>query len=83
MEQGVSRSLTDGAAIGVDAADRRSGVRAPGTPISDFAEPLGVTYGGAMNNINELIAHGVAEEVGGTYPKLIRFPGVLAALQVG
>ncbi len=55
----------------------------PVRSISDFAEALGVTYGGAMNNINELIAQGVAEEVGGTYPKLIRFPGVLEALQVG
>lgn len=55
----------------------------PVRSISDFAEALGVTYGGAMNNINELIAHGVAEEVGGTYPKLIRFPGVLEALGVG
>lgn len=53
----------------------------PVRSISDFAEALGVTYGGAVNNINELIAQGVAEEVGGTYPKLIRFPGVLAALQ--
>lgn len=55
----------------------------PVRSISDFAEALGVTYGGAVNNINELIAQGVAEEVGGTYPKLIRFPGVLAVLQVG
>lgn len=55
----------------------------PVRSITDFAEALGVTYGGAMNNINELIAQGVAEEVGGTYPKLIRFPGVLEALQVG
>jgi Fic family protein len=55
----------------------------PVRSITDFAEALGVTYGGAMNNINELIAQGVAEEVGGTYPKLIRFPGVLDALQVG
>lgn len=55
----------------------------PVRSISDFAEALGVTYGGAQNNINELIAQGVAEEVGGTYPKLIRFPGVLEALQVG
>lgn len=55
----------------------------PVRSISDFADALGVTYGGAMNNINELIAHGVAEEVVGTYPKLIRFPGVLEALQVG
>jgi Fic family protein len=55
----------------------------PVRSITDFAEALGVTYGGAANNIGELIAQGVAEEVGGTYPKLIRFPGVLAALQVG
>lgn len=55
----------------------------PVRSISDFAEALGVTYQGAANNLNELIAQGLAEEVGGTYPKLIRFPGVLAALQVG
>ncbi len=55
----------------------------PVRSISDFAEALGVTYGGAANNIGELIAQGVAEEVPGTYPKLIRFPGVLEALRVG
>lgn len=55
----------------------------PVRPIADFVEALGVTYGGAMNNVRELIAQGVAEEVEGSYPKLIRFPGVLAALQVG
>ena len=55
----------------------------PVRSITDFAEALGVSYQGAANNINELIAQGVAEEVGGTYPKLIRFPGVLEALQVG
>ncbi len=55
----------------------------PVRSISDFAEALGVTYQGAANNLNELIAQGVAEEVEGSYPKLIRFPGVLAALQVG
>lgn len=55
----------------------------PVRSISDFADALGVTYGGAMNNLNELIAQGVAEEVAGTYPKLIRFPGVVEALQVG
>ncbi|WBY07192.1 Fic family protein [Sphingomonas sp. 7/4-4] len=47
----------------------------PVRSISDFAEALGVSYQGAANNLNELIGHGVAEEVGGTYPKLIRFPG--------
>jgi predicted transcriptional regulator len=55
----------------------------PVRSISDFAEALGVTYGGAANNIGELIAPGVAEEVGGTCPELIRFSGVLAALQAG
>ena len=54
----------------------------PVRSVSDFAQALGVTYGGAQNNLRELIAHGVAEEVEGTYPKLIRFPGVLKALQL-
>lgn len=51
--------------------------------ITDCAEALGVTYAGAANDPRELIAHGVAEEVEGTYPKLIRFPGVVEALRVG
>lgn len=55
----------------------------PVRSISDFAEALGVTYAGAANNLRELTAHGVAEEVEGTYPKLIRFPGVVEALRVG
>lgn len=37
--------------------------------ILNFDDALGVSYGGAMNNINELIAQGVAEEVGGSYPE--------------
>ena len=55
----------------------------PVRSISDFAEVLGVSYGGAANNLAELVAQGVAEEVSGSYPKLIRFPGVVAALGVG
>jgi Fic family protein len=54
----------------------------PVRSISDIASALGVSYGGALNNIKVLIAQRVAEEVPGTYPKLIRFPGVLEALQV-
>lgn len=34
--------------------------------ITDFAAALGVTYAGVANNLRELIAHGVAEEVEGT-----------------
>ena len=55
----------------------------PVRSISNIAEALGVTYAGALNNVRELIKQGVAEEVAGTYPKLIRFSGVLEALQVG
>jgi hypothetical protein len=55
----------------------------PVMAMSQIADALGVSYGGAANNVNELIAQGVAEAVGGTDPKLIRFPGVLEALQVG
>jgi len=55
----------------------------PVRSITDFAEALEVTYAGAANNLRELVAQGVAEEVEGAYPKLIRFPGVVEALQVG
>jgi predicted transcriptional regulator len=55
----------------------------PVRSITDLAEALGVTYAGVTNNLRELIAHGVAAEVEGTYPKLIRFPGVVEALWVG
>ena len=72
-----------GARISADAQDHRLAFERPVRSITDFAEALGVSYQGAANNINELIAQGVAEEVGGTYPKLVRFPGVLEALQVG
>ncbi|HEX8483914.1 Fic family protein [Sphingomonas sp.] len=55
----------------------------PVRSISNIAEALGVTYAGAAGNVRELVAQGVAGEVAGTYPKLIRFPGVVAALGVG
>ena len=55
----------------------------PVRSVSNIAEALGVTYAGAANNVRELIRHCVAEEVPGSYPKLIRFPGVLEALRVG
>ncbi|WP_174278865.1 Fic family protein [Sphingomonas bacterium] len=55
----------------------------PVRSVTNIAEALGVTYAGAANNIAELVAHGVAEEVPGSYPKRIRFPGVLEALGVG
>lgn len=54
----------------------------PVRPITEIADALGVTYTGAANNIRELVSSGVAEEVD-TYPKLIRFPGVISALQPG
>lgn len=55
----------------------------PVQSIGDLATALDVTWQGAANNVRELVAQGVAEEVDGSYPKLIRFPGVLEALQVG
>lgn len=55
----------------------------PVRSVTNIAEALDVTYAGAANNIAELMTRGVAEEVAGTYPKLIRFPGVLEALRVG
>lgn len=53
----------------------------PVRSISNIASELEVTYAGAANNVKELLAYGVAEEVPGAYPKLIRFPEVLASLQ--
>ena len=55
----------------------------PVRSVGDIASALAVTYAGAANNVNELIAQGLAEEVPGAYPKLIRFPGVVAALGMG
>lgn len=55
----------------------------PVRSISNLADALGVTYAGAANNVRELVGLGVAEEVEGTYPKLIRFTGVVEALRVG
>jgi hypothetical protein len=51
--------------------------------ISQIGEALGVTYAGAANNVKVLLEEGVSEEVAGTYPKLIRFPGVMEATRVG
>lgn len=51
--------------------------------IPDIAEALSVTYAGAANNVKELVKAGVADEVAGTYPKLIRFPGVMEAMRIG
>jgi Fic family protein len=53
----------------------------PVRSISDIAQALDVTYAGAANNVKELLREGVAEEVPLAYPKLIRFPAVLEALQ--
>lgn len=55
----------------------------PVRSVTNIAEALGVAYAGAANNVRELVTHGVAEEVKGTYPKLIRFPGVVEALRAG
>lgn len=50
--------------------------------ISNIAQELDVTYAGASNNIKELLREGVAEEISWTYPKLIRFPGVMEAMRI-
>ncbi len=54
----------------------------PAMTVSAIAEALGITYAGASNNIRELVKEGVAEEVTWTYPKIIRFPGVVEALRI-
>ena len=59
------------------------GFERPVRSVTQIAETLGVTYAGAANNLKELVAHGVAEEVPNTYPKLLRFPAVLDALRFG
>lgn len=54
----------------------------PVRSIPAIAEAAGVTYPSARASIAKLVAAGAAEEVAGTYPKLIRFPEVIARLQV-
>ena len=54
-------------------------LKQPVRTVAGIAEALRVTYAGAANDIAELVAQGVAEEVSGSYPKLIRFPEVVAA----
>lgn len=54
----------------------------PAMRVSDIANALGVTYAGAANNIKELVRQGVAEELDWTYPKVIRFPGVVEAFKI-
>ena len=54
----------------------------PVMTMATIERALCVSYGGAANNVNALFAADVAEEVPGTYPKLIRFPEVIARLQV-
>lgn len=46
--------------------------------MSAIAEEAGIIYAGAANNV----AKRAAADVAGTYPKLIRFPEVIARLQV-
>lgn len=53
----------------------------PVRSVTELATALDVTYAGAANNVKELVARGVAEEVPGTYPKLLRFPAILDALR--
>lgn len=55
----------------------------PVRSVTEIAAALDVTYAGTANNLKELVAQGVAEEVPGTYPKLLRFPAVLDALRFG
>jgi Mn-dependent DtxR family transcriptional regulator len=62
----------------IDLAFKRPAMR-----LSDLAELLRVSYGGAANNVAELIAQGVAEGVPWAYPKLIRVKGVLEASKMG
>lgn len=55
----------------------------PVMSVSGIAQMLGVTYPAAANNVKPLIEAGVAQELAGTYPKLIIFPGVMEAMRVG
>ena len=54
----------------------------PVMSVSNIAQALGVTYAGASNNVKELVREGVAEELLGSYPKLILFPGVMEVMRV-
>jgi Fic family protein len=53
----------------------------PAMAVGEIARTLGVSYQGAANHINELLAQGVAVEVPNSYPKLVSFPEIIANLQ--
>lgn len=55
----------------------------PVVTITGIAEALGATYPAAANNVKPLLAVVVAEELAGSYPKMIVFPGVMEAMRVG
>ncbi len=50
--------------------------------VTTIANAMGVTYAGAANNVKALICSGVADEITWTYPKLIRFHGVMEAMRL-
>jgi Fic family protein len=56
----------------------------PALSVSSIAQDLGVTYQGALNNVNILIADGVASDYQrhgrNVYPRIIVFREIIAAL---
>jgi Fic family protein len=54
----------------------------PGLAVTDIAKELNVTYQGAANNVNVLTQAGIAVDIQNTYPRVIIFPEIVAALSV-
>lgn len=54
----------------------------PAMSVGDIARALDVSYQGAANHINELLAQGVALEVPDSYPKLVSFPEIIDSLRI-
>ena len=53
----------------------------PALSITEIARALGVTYQGALNNINIMLRDELVREVPNSYPKIVYFPEIISVVQ--